>query len=151
MDVTIRPLRPEDGPEAVRVAESLPEWFSPDGIAEITRDTAHQAGAIAEAGGRVVGFITWVVDGPKGELAWIGVAPDRHGTGVGRRLIEMADQALREAGVEEVFVETLGESVEYEPYDRTRAFYRAVGFTDFESWATDNPGMPEVLRLRKAL
>lgn len=50
-----------------------------------------------------------------------------------------------------MLVETLGESVDYEPYDRTRAFYRAAGFRDFKSVMTDNPGMPESLTLKKRL
>ena len=50
-----------------------------------------------------------------------------------------------------VEVETLGESVDYEPYERTRAFYRAIGFRDFKRVMTDNPGMPESLTLQKRL
>ena len=44
-----------------------------------------------------------------------------------------------------------GESVDYEPYDRTRSFYRSVGFSDLKSVMLDNPGMPEMLTLAKVL
>ena len=133
------------------VARALPAWFNDDGLEQIERDALMQAGAVAESEGQPVGFVTWVTDGEMGEIGWIGVHPDHHGDGIGRQLVSMAETAIGEAGVTELFVETLGESVEYEPCDGTRAFYRAVGFVDFEAWPTDNPGMPEVLRLRKVL
>ena len=63
----------------------------------------------------------------------------------------MAEDRLRDQGAAEVFVDTLGDSVEYEPYERTRTFYRAMGFADFKRVMTDNPGMPESLTLRKSL
>ena len=40
-------------------------------------------------------------------------------------------------------VDTLGESVDHESYERTRASYRGTGFRDSESVMTDNPGTPE--------
>jgi hypothetical protein len=49
-------------------------------------------------------------------------------------------------------VYTLGDSVDYEPYERTRAFYRALGFVDFKREPhPDNPECPESLFLRKVL
>ncbi len=67
------------------------------------------------------------------------------------RLLEFAEDHLRDAGVTQVRVETLGDSVEYEPYEWTRAFYRAMGFSEFKRVMTDNPGMPESLTLRKTI
>lgn len=43
------------------------------------------------------------------------------------RLPEFAEDHLRDASVTQVQVETLDDSVEYEPYEWTRAFYRAMG------------------------
>jgi hypothetical protein len=51
-------------------------------------------------------------------------------------------------GITEVFVDTLGDSVDYEPYARTRAFYRALGFTDHQRiMQPGNESMPERLVL----
>ena len=83
--------------------------------------------------------------------SWIAVSADHHRRGIGARLLEFAEDDLSRSGVSEVQVETLGESVDYEPYERTRAFYRSAGFRDFKSVMTDNPGMPESLTLRKRL
>lgn len=137
---------------ALGLALSLPEWFNPEGIEQIQRDLPVHDGAVIELGGVVAGFVTWTLDEQgSGEITWIAVAPGHHRTGLGRRMLEMAEDRLRDQGAADVFVETLGDSVEYEPYERTRSFYRAMGFADFKRVMTDNPGMPESLTLRKSL
>lgn len=149
----LRPKRIDDSRAIVEVAKSLPEWFNREGIAQITAEVPQQVGAVVEVEGTVVAFVTWKtldLDGA-GEIAWIGVHPAHHRRGFGNRLLSAAEEGLRASGVSEVFVETLGEGVEYEPYDRTRAFYRSAGFRDFKTETTDNPGMPESLTLRKQL
>ena len=134
------------------VARALPEWFNDDGISQITEDVHHQKGAVADVEGDVVGFVTWCThDDGVGEIAWIAVSAGYHRRGIGSRLLKFAEDDLRNSGVTEVLVETLGESVDYEPYERTRAFYRAAGFRDFKRVMTDNPGMPESLTLKKRL
>ena len=45
----------------------------------------------------------------------------------------------------------LGDSVDYEPYVRTRAFYRGIGFTDHRREKRDTWECPEALYLRKRL
>jgi ribosomal protein S18 acetylase RimI-like enzyme len=149
--VEYRPLTSDDRVSAVAVARSLPEWFNALGIEQITEDLRHQMGAVAEVNGDVVGFVTWCSQEGLGEIGWIAVIADHHRHGIGARLLEIAEDHLRNSGVTEVQVETLGDSIDYEPYERTRAFYRAVGFRDFKRMMTGNPGMPESLTLQKAL
>jgi len=144
-------MTPDDLAAAMTVARSLPEWFNDGGIEQMTVDLCHQRGAVAEVDHDVVGFITWFSRAGVGEIGWIAVAPDHHRRGIGARLLEYAEDRLRRSGATEVQVETLGESVDYEPYERTRAFYRAAGFCYFKSVMTDNPGMPESLTLQKSL
>ena len=133
------------------VARSLPEWFNAEGLEQISVDIHNQMGGVAEVDGDIVGFVTWLSRDGLGEIGWIGIAPDSHRHGIGRRLLAFAEDHLRASGVTEVQVETLGESVDYEPYERTRAFYRAEGFQYLRSEMTDNPGMPESLWLHKPL
>lgn len=135
----------------IDVGRSLPEWFNDEGIREMTADIDHQFGAVAEANGQVVGFVTWYSAEAIGEIGWIAVSPGAHRSGIGRALIEFVEERLLASQITELRVDTLGESVEYEPYDRTRAFYRSVGFRDLKSVMTDNPGMPERLTLSKVL
>ena len=58
----------------------------------------------------------------------------------------LVNQALVEAhslGRPYLTVKTRGPSLPYEPYERTRAFYEAVGFQPLEEfteiWGPDNP------------
>jgi len=141
----------DDHEPAVDLARSLPEFFNDQGIAEMTDEIPRERGAVGEIGGELVGFVTWAIHDGIGRIGWIAVSGDHHRLGIGRRLIEYAQADLRAAGISVLEVDTLGESVEYEPYDRTRAFYRAIGFEDLKSVMLDNPGMPEMLTLRKSI
>lgn len=149
--VRLRHMMPDDFAGSMSLARSLPEWFNDQGIEQMSEDLRRQEGAVAEADGDVVGFVTWCTKDGVGRIAWIAVGADLHRRGVGAGLLAFAENALRGLGISEVEVETLGDSVEYEPYDGTRAFYRASGFRDFKRVVTDNPGMPESLTLRKSL
>ena len=66
-----------------------------------------------------------------------------HRQGLGRRLIDAAEQYCRTNGYVYLTVKTLDASAGYEPYGRTRAFYRAMGFIPLEVlpmfWDKDNP------------
>jgi len=149
--IELRPLVPHDFDAVIAVALSLPDWFNDLGIEQMTVDLHHQRGAVAEVDGDVVGFVTWFSRDGLGEIGWIAVGSGHHRYGSGTRLLEFAEDSLRSSGVTLVQVDTLGESVDYEPYERTRSFYRGTGFRDFKSVMTDNPGMPETLTLRKSL
>ena len=46
---------------------------------------------------------------------------------------------------------TLGESVDYPPYEATRAFYKKHGFAVYQRNQTDNPNCPEELKLKKVI
>ena len=150
--VELRLMTRDDFAAVIGLARSLPQWFNEEGIQQITVDIERQSGAVAMANGDVIGFITWTSDGDgSGEIGWIAVDSGHHRGGIGRRLLSLAEDRLRGSGVIDLFVETLGDSVDYEPYERTRSFYRAVGFRDFKRVKTDNPGMPESLTLHKTL
>lgn len=149
--VEFRPMAPVDYANVTDMARALPEWFNEDGISQISAAVHHQEGVVAEVDDNVVGFVTWCTHDGIGEISWIAVSSGHHRRGIGARLLEFAENSLREAGVTELQVETLGDSVDYEPYERTRAFYRTNGFRDFKRVMTDNPSMPESLTLRKSL
>ena len=59
---------------------------------------------------------------------------------------------MRSAKVAELRLDTLGPSVDYEPYVGTRAFYRTLGFVEHRRIAQpENPECEELLVLRKPL
>ena len=149
--MNLRPMTRDDYDATIALGRTLPEWFNTPGLEQMAVDLHNQKGGVAEVDDDVVGFITWLSRAGTGEIGWIAVAPDRHRHGIGKSLLGYAEDQLRESGAAEVQVETLGESVDYEPYERTRAFYRAAGFRYLRSEMTDNPGMPESLWLHKSL
>ncbi len=141
----------EDHEAAVGLGRALPEYFNDQGIAEMTVEIPQEDGAVAEVDGKLVGFVTWAIHDGIGRIGWIAVSGAHHRRGIGRRLVASAEEDLSAAGIDVLEVDTLGESVDYEPYERTRAFYRSVGFQDLKSVMLDNPGMPEMLTLQKRI
>jgi len=128
--VNIREATEEDWRGVMAVAKSLsPGWF--DNIAigsSIPRDLRIHRTHTAEGGGRIVGFITHTTVNDMADIKWIGVEPVSQRKGIGSELYAVVEDELRRAGVREVRVETVSELTEYEPYERTRAFYEKMGF-----------------------
>ena len=58
----------------------------------------------------------------------MGVDPKFHGKNIGTKLLEALERELKNIGLKELRVETLAESIEYEPYEKTRLFYKKMGF-----------------------
>jgi GNAT superfamily N-acetyltransferase len=148
---TIAPLEPAHRAGVLAVAARLPEWFTTDGRRKLAVDLEHQAGLVALAAGAVVGFATWFVYEATGHLAWMGVDPDHHRRGTGRRLIDAAAARLAPTGVTALEVDTLGDAVDYEPYEGTRRFYRACGFELVRVVDQDDPEWPQRLVLGRRL
>jgi len=87
----------------------------------------HYQSYVVEVSGRVVG---WVCYGPTPcavgtyDLYWIGVAPDRHGQGLGKALMAFAERDIAGRGGARVIVETSGRQA----YEATQRFYEALGY-----------------------
>ncbi len=136
----------------VAVAQALPEWFDEGARTRaIPVDLRFQDGFVAEEGGRLLGFITLYVAEGRVNIGWMGVLPEQQGQGIGKRLIEAAEDYCRERGISELATYTLGDSVAYAPYAATRGFYFAQGFTIYQRSQTDNPGCPEEIKITKKI
>jgi ribosomal protein S18 acetylase RimI-like enzyme len=128
---TLRRKVDGDAGGVTAVARALPEWFNREGQERIAREVHEQAGWVGVAGQSVVGFALWVRrEGDAAELTWMGVLPDRHRGGLGTRLLEAVCEDWAANGGSHLDVSTVADSDPYEPYARTRAFYRARGFVD---------------------
>lgn len=68
------------------------------------------------------------------EIYAMGVRNRRQG--LGRRLLQRAEEHLVGRGVRVLQVKTLAADVDYPPYEETRAFYRACGFLPIEVFRT---------------
>ena len=71
----------------------------------------------------MVGFLTLYVAEGRLHIGWLGVARKFHKQGIGTRLLAAAEMKARDLGIDELATYTLGDSVDYEPHDRTRNFY----------------------------
>ena len=73
----------------------------------------------------------------------LGVSEDLHGNGIGTALVNAAEKFSRENKFIFLTVKTLDGSADYEPYEKTRAFYKKMGFAPLEVfttlWDEENP------------
>jgi tRNA pseudouridine38-40 synthase len=147
--VVLRPLRPLYFSGAVNVLRALPEWFNDESLRTLANEIRFHAGFVATTGQRVVGLAAFNVMEGAAQIQWMGVLPEFQRKGIGRLLVNRVIGDLKRAGLKEVFVHTLGDSVEYEPYARTRAFYQAMGFVEHQRIRQENPAWPERLVMRR--
>ncbi|HEX7080520.1 MAG TPA: GNAT family N-acetyltransferase [Gammaproteobacteria bacterium] len=83
--------------------------------------------AFADLDGAPVGYAAWgpvPMTAASYDLYWIVVDPAVQRLGLGRRLLELAEAAVRERGGRRLYVETSSR----ESYARTRRFYRRAGY-----------------------
>ncbi|UCC93129.1 MAG: GNAT family N-acetyltransferase [Thermoplasmata archaeon] len=130
----------------MNIARALRTHFDDNAMVQMPKDLRSHRLYVAEDEGDVVGFLT-VKSARDGEveISWMGVHPGHQGKGIGRALVSEAERDLVSEGVLRLAVRTLADTVEYEPYEATRAFYRAVGFVHQETidpypeWGPGNP------------
>jgi len=153
MTLYIRQIIQEDRATIVEMAKSLRQWFTELGIQQIARDLQTLKGLVALEDENTAGFVTYSinVDETVAELTWIAVHPNLHRKGIGRSLVEALEEVLVRLGVSALEVSTVADSVEYEPYARTRSFYHALGFTDVRVDRGWYPSGDDRLLLRKLL
>lgn len=134
------------------ILEALPDWFGvPDSREGYIRDAARLPCFAALEGDAPAGFLCLKPTGDATiELAVMGVLPEYHRRGLGRRLFAAARDYARRRGFRFMQVKTVRMGI-YEDYDRTNRFYRAMGFREFEClpelWDADNPCQIYVLSL----
>lgn len=144
MSLSIRPLRDGEAAECERILRALPEWFGiEEALVRYVTDIPRLETLIAESSGEIAGFLTIKRHNPSSaEIHVVGVRPELHGRGVGRALVGAAEARLRADAVEYFQVKTLGPSRPNEHYERTRGFYRHLGFRPLEEndlWGDVNP------------
>jgi GNAT superfamily N-acetyltransferase len=120
------------------ILSSLPEWF---GIPESTQEYIEQSQAMPFAaafeGDSAVGFVALKETSLSTlEIYVMGVLPSLHRAGVGKALFDWAYGYAREGRYDFLQVKTLDASAHNAEYDRTRAYYLAMGFKPLECFPT---------------
>jgi len=131
----LRPTVPEDTPALLVMADQTGVFqpYEVEGFAEVLEDyhdVEQYNGHLAytwEEDGAPVGFVYYapadLTDGTW-DLWWIIVARARQGRGLGARLLELVEQAVRLEGGRQLLIET-SSLPQYEP---TRRFYLKSGY-----------------------
>lgn len=128
------------------ILESLPEWFGNkqalNDYAEKVKDLPYW-GTFNENDSCVGFFAVKTHYDYTGEILVCGILPEYQHIGIGKALYSVAEKYFIQSGCKFVIVKTLSELVNFEPYARTRNFYRSVGFepliTLTEMWDDENP------------
>ncbi len=127
------------------VLRSLPAWF---GIEEALMRYARESAelptfATVDASG-ITGFVTLREHFPQAwEVHCIAIHAEARGRGLGRALIEHAEDWLGQRGAQVLQVKTIAMTKKSAAYDETRRFYARMGFIPLEIfpdlWAPHNP------------
>jgi ribosomal protein S18 acetylase RimI-like enzyme len=129
----------------LKIMHSLPAWFSPPEDIERKAVTHREYPFIVAFDDNApIGFVALKIHNQyTADIFNLGVLESYHRQGIGRSLIETAERYCVDNGYLYLTVKTLDSSAEYEPYERTRAFYRKMGFIPLEVfktfWNEENP------------
>lgn len=140
-----------DPSEVDRLLRALPDWFGiEESIVEYVRDAESKPAYLAlEDSGALVGVMLITRHFPESaEIHLMAIDPERHRQGIGRLLVDAVEADLRLDGVRVLEVKTLGPSAAYEFYERTRAFYQALGFLSLEEITGLWPGNPCLIMVK---
>ena len=135
------------------ILRALPNWFGVEAsIVDYVEKVRTMPFYTAFDSGRAVGFVAVKVHNPHtSEVCVMGILKEFHRQGIGKMLVECAERYCKENDMEFLTVKTLDVSGESESYDKTRLFYRAMGFKPLEIfpmfWDEDNPCLFMVKKL----
>lgn len=137
------------------ILRSLPGWFGiEEDICNYLAEIERLPTFLALDGAQILGFLTLKQHfAQSAEILIMGCLPEVHRQGLGRELVEAAEDWLEDQGVEYLQVKTLGPSRPDPGYEVTRAFYQALGFAPLEEfkqiWDEDNPCLVMVKKLER--
>lgn len=137
----IDPMTEMDKPLVLDIAKNLPQFFTPKGLELISHDLCSQKGFILRTDDKAVGFIMYFANQGIAEIGWMAVRPEFQNKGIGRELLNHLKDELIKCHSSALFVKTLDDSVDYKPYDQTRAFYLKNGFKKVQ--VLQHPENPE--------
>jgi glutamate/tyrosine decarboxylase-like PLP-dependent enzyme/GNAT superfamily N-acetyltransferase len=156
MTFTLRALRPDDITACSALLADLPEWFGRPEVNAAYADGLRTAPAFVVTDGnrQLAGFAGLRAHDPGSmEIEVMAVRRELHRLGIGRRLIGEAIDQARRSGANWLHVKTRGPSTFDDDYEKTRRFYRSVGFEPlYESrteWGPDDAALVLVMSLQR--
>ena len=133
-NIKIRKATEKDHKAIIEIASDLLGWFDHDAITRaIPNDLHFHKIIVAETNNSIVGFLTYSSHEGNVFISWLGVSKSLHHNGIGTKLIKYLEKKLFAMDIKKIKVETLSETIDYKPYEKTRAFYEKLGFTKGET------------------
>ena len=130
----IRRGSPGDAEACMDIARNLRDFFNDDAMERMPRDLRDHRAYVAEEGEEVQGFMTLLLrNDDVADISWLAVRRERWRNGIGTLLVSRAVEELRRENFTILEVKTLADTVNYPPYEGTRAFYRSLGFVHLET------------------
>ncbi|MBL7554899.1 MAG: GNAT family N-acetyltransferase [Bdellovibrionaceae bacterium] len=137
----IQEMTEKDITSVIAVAKKLPQFFTSKGIEFMSADFHSQKGFVYRDDDKVLGFITYFSNQGIAEIGWMGVLPEFQKNKIGTGLLNHLKEELKNNNCSALVVKTLDESVDYKPYEKTRAFYLKNNFK--KSHVIQHPDNPE--------
>jgi ribosomal protein S18 acetylase RimI-like enzyme len=127
----IREILIEDRRDIMVIVKKLnPDWFDDFAVSKsIPLDIFTHKGFVAIDKKKIVGFLTFTSDMGKVKISWMGVDLQWQRHGIGSLLVKKLQEKLNNMGIKELRVVTLSERITSKSYEKTRAFYKKLGFT----------------------
>lgn len=133
MSIEIRSFEPSDTEAVVSLWQETGltrPWNNP--YQDISRklDVHPELFLVATDDGGLVGTVMAGYDGHRGWLYYLAASPSRRGEGIGRRLVERAEELLLDMGCPKVQLMVRPEN------GGVHDFYTRLGYEPFDSWTT---------------
>jgi len=128
-EINVRKIQVEDIPKCGAILRRLSQWFGIEAaILEYEQNLQALDGYVAERASSIVGFVGFKRYGDFSiEIDVIGVEPDLHWSGIGRKLLEHIEEHATTASTKLLHMKTLAPSHPHKNCAETRAFWEASG------------------------
>jgi ribosomal protein S18 acetylase RimI-like enzyme len=116
-------------------------WNDPRADIALARKSPSSAILVARLDGRIVASVMVGHDGHRGWAYYVAVDPDKQKLGLGRRMMEAAEQWLRERNIEKIMLMVRPGN------ERVAAFYESLGYDEqkrviYAKWLDGRPMTP---------
>lgn len=128
-----------------KILRGLPKWFGIESaIIDYIKDVSNMDTWAAKVDDQIIGFVSLNKHNKfTAEIHVMGILEKYHRLGLGKKLIQVAEDSAAQEGLKFLQVKTLSVNRPDENYDKTRQFYLKTGFVPVEEfktlWGEHNP------------